>query len=39
MRKISKLINNEELMQRFNSLYGTTRTPVIDKLKKGKCTI
>ena len=34
-----RLINNEEFLEYakvFNNLYGTTRTPVIDKLNKGK---
>ena len=34
-----RLINNEEFLEYakvFNNLYGTTRTPVIDNLNKGK---
>ena len=34
-----RLINNEEFLEYakvFNNFYGTTRTPVIDKLNKGK---
>ena len=34
-----RLINNEEFLEYakvFNNFYGTTRTPVIDKLDKGK---
>ena len=34
-----RLINNQEFIEYakvFNNLYGTTRTPVIDKLNKGK---
>ena len=34
-----RLINNEEFLEYakvFNNFYGTTRTPVIDKLSKGK---
>ena len=34
-----RLIKNEEFLEYarvFNNLYGTTRTPVIDKLSKGK---
>ena len=37
--KFNKLINNEEFLEYakvFDNLYGTTRTPVIDKLNKGK---
>ena len=37
--KFERLINNEEFLEYakvFNNLYGTTRTPVIDKLNKGK---
>ena len=37
--KFKRLINNEEFLEYakvFNNLYGTTRTPVIDKLNKGK---
>jgi len=37
--KFQRLINNEEFLEYakvFNNLYGTTRTPVIDKLNKGK---
>ena len=34
-----RLINNQEFLEYakvFNNFYGTTRTPVIDKLNKGK---
>ena len=37
--KFKRLIKNEEFLEYakvFNNLYGTTRTPVIDKLNKGK---
>ena len=37
--KCQKLIKNEEFLEYakvFNHLYGTTRTPVIEKLEKGK---
>ena len=37
--KFQQLIKNEEFLEYakvFNHLYGTTRTPVIDKLEKGK---
>ena len=37
--EIKRLIKNEEFLEYarvFNNLYGTTRTPVIDKLSKGK---
>ena len=37
--KFERLIKNEEFLEYakvFNNLYGTTRTPVIDKLNKGK---
>ncbi len=37
--KFRRLINNEEFLEYakvFNNFYGTTRTPVIDKLNKGK---
>ena len=37
--KFERLINNEEFLEYakvFNNLYGTTRTPVIDNLNKGK---
>ena len=37
--KFKRLINNEELLEYakvFDNFYGTTRTPVIDKLNKGK---
>ena len=37
--KFQRLIKNEEFLEYakvFNNLYGTTRTPVIDKLNKGK---
>ena len=37
--KFKRLINNEEFLEYakvFNNFYGTTRTPVIDKLNKGK---
>ena len=36
--KFEKLIKNEEFLEYakvFNHLYGTTRTPVIEKLEKG----
>ena len=37
--KFNRLIKNEEFLEYakvFNNFYGTTRTPVIDKLDKGK---
>jgi len=37
--EFKRLINNEEFLEYakvFDNLYGTTRTPVIDKLNKGK---
>ena len=37
--KFERLIKNEEFLEYakvFNNFYGTTRTPVIDKLNKGK---
>ena len=37
--KFKRLINNEELLEYakvFDNFYGTTRSPVIDKLNKGK---
>tara|TARA_B100001057_G_C22867799_1_gene957347 strand:- start:6450 stop:7082 length:633 start_codon:yes stop_codon:yes gene_type:complete len=37
--KFKRLMNNEEFLEYakvFNNYYGTTRTPVIDKLDKGK---
>ena len=37
--KFKRLIKNQEFLEYakvFNNLYGTTRTPVIDKLNKGK---
>ena len=37
--KFKRLIKNEEFLEYakvFNHFYGTTRTPVIDKLDKGK---
>ena len=37
--KFKRLISNEEFLEYakvFNNFYGTTRTPVIDKLNKGK---
>ena len=37
--EFKRLINNEEFLEYakvFNNLYGTTRTPVIDNLNKGK---
>ena len=37
--EFKRLINNEEFLENakvFNNFYGTTRTPVIDKLNKGK---
>ena len=37
--EFKRLINNEEFLETakvFNNFYGTTRTPVIDKLNKGK---
>ena len=40
--KFEGLIKNEEFLEHakvFNHLYGTTRTPVIDKLEKGKNVI
>ncbi len=38
-KEFQRLINNEEFLEYakvFNNFYGTTRTPVIDKLSKGK---
>ena len=38
-KEFSRLIKNQEFLEYakvFNNLYGTTRTPVIDKLNKGK---
>ena len=38
-KEFQRLINNGEFLEYakvFNNLYGTTRTPVIDKLNKGK---
>ena len=40
--KFENLINNEEFLEYarvFNHLYGTTRTPVIEKLEKGENVI
>ena len=40
--KFNKLIKNEEFLEYakvFNHLYGTTRTPVIEKLEKGENVI
>jgi guanylate kinase len=40
--KFKKLISNEEFLEYakvFNHLYGTTRTPVIEKLEKGENVI
>ena len=40
--KFERLIKNEEFLEYakvFNHLYGTTRTPVIEKLEKGKDVI
>ena len=37
--EFERLIKNEEFLEYakvFNNFYGTTRTPVIDKLNKGK---
>jgi guanylate kinase len=37
--EFTRLIKNEEFLEYakvFNNFYGTTRTPVIDKLNKGK---
>ena len=37
--KFNRLINDQEFLEYakvFNNFYGTTRTPVIDKLNKGK---
>jgi guanylate kinase len=37
--EFKRLINNQEFLEYakvFKNLYGTTRTPVIDKLDKGK---
>ena len=36
--EFKRLINNQEFLEYakvFNNFYGTTRTPVIDKLNKG----
>jgi len=41
-KKFKKLIENEEFLEYakvFNHLYGTTRTPVIEKLEKGENVI
>jgi len=41
-KKFEKLIENEEFLEYakvFNHLYGTTRTPVIEKLEKGENVI
>ena len=41
-KKFETLIKNEEFLEYakvFNHLYGTTRTPVIEKLEKGKNVI
>ena len=38
-QEFKRLINNQEFLEYakvFNNFYGTTRTPVIDKLDKGK---
>ena len=38
-KEFQRLIGNDEFLEYakvFNNLYGTTRTPVIDKLNKGK---
>ena len=38
-KEFERLINNQEFLEYakvFNNFYGTTRTPVIDKLNKGK---
>ena len=38
-KEFNRLIKNEEFLEYakvFNNLYGTTRTPVIDRLNKGK---
>ena len=38
-QEFKRLINNQEFLEYakvFNNYYGTTRTPVIDKLNKGK---
>ena len=38
-KEFNRLINNEEFLEYakvFNNFYGTTRTPIIDKLDKGK---
>ena len=37
--EFKRLINNQEFLEYakvFNNFYGTTRTPVIDRLNKGK---
>jgi guanylate kinase len=42
LKKFEKLIENEEFLEYakvFNHLYGTTRTPVIEKLEKGENVI
>ena len=39
LKEFKRLINNEEFLEYakvFNNYYGTTRTPVIDNLNKGK---
>ena len=38
-KEFKRLINNQEFLEYakvFNNFYGTTRTPVIDRLNKGK---
>ena len=38
-KEFQRLIKNQEFLEYakvFNNLYGTTRTPIIDKLSKGK---
>ena len=40
--EFKRLINNQEFLEYakvFNNLYGTTRTPVINKLNEGKTII
>jgi len=42
LKKFGKLIKNEEFLEYakvFNHLYGTTRTPVIERLEKGENVI
>ena len=41
-KEFKRLINNQEFLEYakvFNNFYGTTRTPVIDRLNKGKTVL